>query len=222
MSISIHPSRNSIITSELAKPYFADLQATLAQETQAGHAIYPVPADIFKAFDLTPRDTLSVVILGQDPYHQPGQAMGLAFSVPSHIPKPPSLQNIYKELAHQYPWYNTQQSWDLTRRAQQWVLLLNTSLTVRAHEPASHSTIGRQQFTDHSMASISQQKSWLVFLLRGRHAQSKTHLIDTSKHLVLTASHPSPLSAHRGRFGNNHFIQTNEYLIQQWKKAILW
>lgn len=103
MLISYHPSRNSIIISELAQPYFADLQATLAQETQAGHAIYPAPADIFKAFDLTPRDTLSVVILGQDPYHQPGQAMGLAFSVPSHILKPPSLQNIYKELAHQYP-----------------------------------------------------------------------------------------------------------------------
>jgi uracil-DNA glycosylase len=103
MSISIHPSRNPIITPELGQPYFADLQETLAQKTQAGNTVYPAPADIFKAFDLTSRNVLSVVILGQDPYHQPGQAMGLAFSVPSHIPKPPSLQNIYKELANQYP-----------------------------------------------------------------------------------------------------------------------
>jgi uracil-DNA glycosylase len=185
--------------------------------------------NIFKAFDLTPWDEVKVVILWQDPYHGPGQAMGLSFSVPEELPLPPSLKNIYKELhqewfEHYQSWspliHNGKISWDLTRRAEQWVLLLNSILTVRAGEAASHSKIWRQHFTDEVIRQISTQKSWIVFMLRWNYAISKSPLIDEKKHLILKGVHPSPLSASRGRFGCNHFTLCNDYLTLQGEKPI--
>lgn len=192
----------------------------MISEKKAGKQIFPTGSNIFKAFDLTPWDAVKVVILGQDPYHGDGQAMWLSFSVPSTIPKPPSLLNIYKELAQEYPGYDINQSGDLTRWADKWVLLLNSILTVRAHEAASHSKIGRQQFTDAVIRKLSEEKEWVVFLLRGNYAISKQSLIDMSKHLVLTGVHPSPLSASRGWFGCNHFRLANEYLKKNNQEAI--
>lgn len=202
----------------------------MTQEKKSGKIIYPSGAHIFKAFDLTPWDELKVVILGQDPYHGPGQAMGLSFSVPDGVALPPSLRNIYKELHDE--WFENYQlwspliknntiSWDLTRRAEQWVLLLNSILTVRAGEAASHSKIWRQHFTDAVIKTISEQKTWVVFLLRGAYAQSKKALIDTHKHTILETVHPSPLSAHRWWFGCNHFTLTNEYLASVGKESII-
>lgn len=201
----------------------------MQSEKQQWQTIYPAWPNIFKAFDLTPFDDVKVVILWQDPYHGAGQAMGLSFSVPDGIPLPPSLRNIYKEL-HDEGFANYQSgsplihngkiSWDLTRRAEQWVLLLNSILTVRANQAASHSQIWRQQFTDAVISKISLQKEWVVFLLRWSYAQSKKVLIDTSKHKILETVHPSPLSAHRGWFGCNHFSLTNDYLTSLNKDPI--
>ena len=229
MSIQIHPSRYEHLQSEFEQQYFSQIKDFLLSEKQEGKIIYPAGTNIFKAFDLTPWDEVKVVILWQDPYHGGGQAMGLSFSVPEDIPLPPSLKNIYKEL-HQEGFENYQ-SWspiihngkisgDLTRWAEQWVLLLNSILTVRASEAASHSKIWRQTFTDAVIKKLSEEKSHLVFLLRGNYAISKKELIDTSKHLVLTGVHPSPLSASRGWFGCNHFRLANEYLTQQSQKSI--
>lgn len=210
--------------------YFSQIRDFLTQEKKSGNIIYPSGANIFKAFDLTPWDELKVVILWQDPYHGPGQAMGLSFSVPDGVALPPSLRNIYKELHDE--WFENYQlwspliknntiSWDLTRRAEQWVLLLNSILTVRANEAASHSKIGRQQFTDAVISQISAQTQGVVFLLRGAYAQSKRVLIDTNKHKILETVHPSPLSAHRGWFWCNHFRLTNEYLASLEKESII-
>lgn len=229
MSITIHPSRYEHLISEFEQPYFNQIKDFLVSEKQTGKTIYPAGANIFKAFDLTPWDDVKVVILWQDPYHGPGQAMGLSFSVPAEIPLPPSLRNIYKELhqewfANYQPWSPLIQhgkiSWDLTRRAEQWVLLLNSILTVRAGEAASHSKIWRQNFTDAVIKKLSEEKSHLVFLLRWNYAISKKELIDNTKHLILTGVHPSPLSASRWRFGCNHFKLCNDYLISIWQKEI--
>lgn len=219
-TIKIHPSRYKHLHSEFEQPYFGQIKDFLISEKKTDKQIFPAGANIFKAFDLTPWDDVKIVILGQDPYHGDGQAMGLSFSVPSTIPKPPSLLNIYKELAQEYPGYDINQSGDLTRRADQWVLLLNSILTVRAHEAASHSKIGRQQFTDAVIRKLSEEREHIVFLLRGNYAISKQSLIDPEKHLVLTGVHPSPLSASRGWFGCNHFRLANEYLIKNDKKEI--
>ena len=218
--VQIHPSRYEHLHSEFEQPYFSPIKDFLISEKKARKQIFPTGSNIFKAFDLTPWDAVKVVILGQDPYHGDGQAMWLSFSIPSTIPKPPSLLNIYKELAQEYPAYDINQSGDLTRRAEQWVLLLNSILTVRAHEAASHSKIGRQQFTDAVIRKLSEEKEWVVFLLRGNYAISKQSLIDMSKHLVLTGVHPSPLSASRGWFGCNHFRLANEYLKKNNQEAI--
>lgn len=230
MSIIIHPSRYEHLHSEFEQTYFSQIKDFLLSEKQAGKTIYPSGSHIFKAFDLTPWDKVKVVILGQDPYHGPGQAMGLSFSVPDGVALPPSLRNLYKELHdegfdHYLPWSPLIQngiiSWDLTRRAEQWVLLLNSILTVRANEAASHSKIGRQQFTDAVIHQLSEQKEGIIFLLRGAYAQSKKVLIDTNKHTLLETVHPSPLSAHRGWFGCNHFRLTNEYLASAGKERII-
>ncbi len=229
MSIQIHPSRYEHLNNQFEQTYFNQIKDFLVSEKQAGKTIYPTWANIFKAFDLTPWDEVKVVILWQDPYHGPGQAMGLSFSVPEDIPLPPSLKNIYKELHQEWfenyqPWSPLLQhgkiSWDLTRRAEQWVLLLNSILTVRAGEAASHSKIWRQHFTDAVIKKLSEEKSHLVFLLRWNYAISKKELIDTNKHLILTGVHPSPLSASRWRFGCNHFKLCNDYLISIWQKEI--
>lgn len=232
MSIQIHPSRYKTLASEFEQSYFSQIKDFLISEKEAGKTVFPKWADIFKAFDLTPFDEVKVVILWQDPYHGDGQAMGLSFSVPYGVALPPSLKNIYKELEMEgYDQQQTppnlpltgkekQRSGDLTKRAGQGVLLLNSILTVRAHEAASHSKIGRQYFTDAVIKKLSQEKENMVFLLRGNYAISKQSLIDTTKHLVLTGVHPSPLSAHRGRFGCNHFSLANDYLRKNAKEEI--
>lgn len=220
--IKLHPSRLALLSEEFNKTYFQDIKNYLHHEKAQGITIYPPWPLMFNALDSCPVNQVKVVILWQDPYHGYGQAMGLSFSVPDNIAKPPSLLNIYKELAEEYPWYDITQSWDLSRRVQQGVLLLNAILTVRANEAASHSNIGRQQFTDTIITKLSQQKSWLVFLLRGNFAISKKALIDESKHLVLSAPHPSPLSAHRGWFGNGCFRRANEWLEEQGEKIVIW
>lgn len=217
---SLPSSRHAILGSETEQPYFSQIQEFLAWEKEQGTQIYPLEENVLKAFDLTQRDAVKLVILGQDPYHGVGQAMGLSFSVPESVSLPPSLKNIYKELASEYEWYDTTQSGDLTRRAEQWVLLLNTVLTVRAAEAGSHSKIGWQQFTDAVIRQISEQKEGIVFLLRWSYAQSKKTLIDTQKHKILESVHPSPLSAYRGWFGCNHFREANEYLQKNWKITI--
>lgn len=220
--VQLHPSRLQHIGSEFDKQYMHHIKQYLLDEKKQGKIIYPAGANIFKALDLTPFEEVKVVILGQDPYHGVGQAMGLSFSVPSTIPKPPSLVNIYKELATEYHGYDVNQSGDLTRRATQGILLLNAILTVRAGEAASHSQIGWQQFTDTIIRKLSEDKSGIIFLLRGNYAISKTSLIDTTKHHVLTAPHPSPLSAHRGWFGCGHFRRANELLEQMGEIEIIW
>ncbi len=229
----IHPSRRPYLQSEYEQPYFSQIEIFLSSEYDAGHTIYPPRADIFKAFELTPWDEVKVVILWQDPYHGEGQAMGLSFSVPDGVRLPPSLRNIYKEL--ELEWFKNppffehfswkgwkQRSWDLTGRAEQWVLLLNSILTVRAGEPASHSKIWRQYFTDAVIRKIAMKRTWVVFMLRWNYAISKSPLIDETKHLILKGVHPSPLSASRGWFGCDHFRLCNEYLSTMHKKEINW
>lgn len=220
--IQLHPSRLQYIGGEFDKPYMQGIKQYLLDEKKQGKVIYPAGANIFKACDLTPWDDVKVVILGQDPYHGVGQAMGLSFSVPPTVMKPPSLVNMYKELATEYPDYDVNQSWDLTRWATQGVLLLNAILTVRAGEAASHSQIGWQQFTDTIIRTLSEQREGIIFLLWGAYAQSKSSLIDTTKHHILTAPHPSPLSAYRGWFGCGHFRRANELLEQMGKEVVFW
>lgn len=180
-------------------------------EEKKQYTIYPPANLIFNAFDTTPFDKVKVVILGQDPYHGTGQAMGLSFSVPKGIALPPSLKNIYQEI-HTDVGLDIPKSGDLTYRAEQGVLLLNAILTVRANTPASHQQIGRQQFTDAVIQHISNEKEHVVFMLWGNFARGKKILIDTTKHLVLEAPHPSPFSVHSGFFGCKHFSKANDYL----------
>lgn len=183
--------------------------------------VFPPAGKIFAAFDICPFSKVKVVIIGQDPYHDIGQAHGLAFSVPKGILFPPSLRNIFKEISQDL---NTPPptDGDLTRWAEQGVLLLNSSLTVRAHTPASHSTIGWERVTDAAIAALSAGREHIVFLLWGAHARRKAELIDRSKHLILEAPHPSPLSASRGFFGCRHFSKTNEYLTAHGIEPIKW
>ena len=192
----------------------------MRREYAAGR-VFPPASQIFAAFDLCPFSAVKVVILGQDPYHGEGQANGLAFSVAPGIDIPPSLINIYKEIRSDLG-TPIPASGDLSRWAEQGVLLLNSSLTVRAHEAASHSAIGWELLTDAAISALSERRSGLVFILWGSHARRKAPLIDRSKHLILEAPHPSPLSAHRGFFGCRHFSKTNEYLRQQGKQEIIW
>lgn len=205
---------------EFESPYFADIKKTLIEEKRQ-HVVYPPSPLIFNAFNLTPFDNVKVVIIGQDPYHNIGQAHGLAFSVPDGIQKPPSLQNIFKEL-NQDLGIAIPTTGNLEKWAKEGVLLLNASLTVRANMAASHAKIGWQKFTDAAIKALSDKKQNLVFILWGNYAIAKENLIDHNKHLILKTVHPSPLSASRGFFGCHHFSKTNEYLINHNIKPIDW
>lgn len=220
MQVQIENSWKEALQSEFDKPYFAELVRYLHEQKREGRTIYPPGSQIFKAFELTPVDKVKVVILGQDPYHGPGQAMGLSFSVPDGIAAPPSLRNIFKEVESDLG-VRMSGSPNLESWAKQGVLLLNAILTVRAGEPASHSAIGWQQFTDSVIKYLSDNRQGIVFMLWGAFARSKAELIDHNRHLVLEAAHPSPLA--RGAFfGCRHFSRANGYLTAQGKEPIDW
>ena len=220
MNVRIEQSWKDALAPEFEKPYFADLVRFLHQEKDAGQTIYPPGSQIFRAFELTPLPQVKVVILGQDPYHGPGQAMGLSFSVPDGVPAPPSLVNIFKEIETDLGIRMSGRP-NLENWARQGVLLLNAMLTVRAGIAGSHSGIGWQQFTDAVIRTVSDRCDGVVFLLWGNFARSKKELIDTSRHTVLEAAHPSPLA--RGAFfGCRHFSQTNAILLSEGKTPIDW
>ncbi|WP_435980330.1 uracil-DNA glycosylase [Psychrobacter sp. DM4] len=207
---------------ELTSDNMDELREFLKQAYQSNDSIYPPAPLMFNAFNLTPLSKVKVVILGQDPYHRPGQAMGLSFSVPKTIPKPPSLNNVLKEMADDIG-TTTSKHGDLTYWAQQGVLLLNSSLTVREGEPNSHQNQGWEQFTDAVINAINEQTEHTVFILWGSKAQKKGKYVNTDKHLILTAVHPSPLAANRGGFfGSKPFSKTNEYLVQHDQTPIDW
>lgn len=219
--VKIEVSWKEAIAKEFKQPYFQAVAQYLRKAKAEGKTVYPRGSMIFNAFNTTPVDKVKVVILGQDPYHNPGQAMGLSFSVPKGISVPPSLRNIYKELAESTDFIIPQHG-DLTAWAEQGVFLLNAMLTVERNKPSSHRDIGWQNFTDAVIRTLSETKENLVFLLWGAFAQKKRSLIDESKHLILASAHPSPFSAHRGFLGNGHFQKTNEYLVENGKEAIDW
>ena len=208
------------LQAEFAAPYFAELKAFLVQQ-RVSHTVYPKGRDIFRAFNTTPFQDVRVVILGQDPYHGPGQAHGLCFSVPAGVPAPPSLLNMFAEIKRDLG-IDPPAHGDLTAWAAQGVLLLNATLTVRANEAGSHQGRGWERFTDAAIQRLSEQHHGLVFLLWGRFAQQKETLIDAQRHYVLKAPHPSPLSAYRGFIGCGHFGQANELLAAQGKPTIDW
>jgi uracil-DNA glycosylase len=222
MSIDLEPSWLNILKDEFEKDHMIKLKQFLKQEKDAGYKIYPKGSDIFNAFKHTPFDKLKVVILGQDPYHGPGQAHGLSFSVQRGVRIPPSLQNIYKELATDIPGFKIPNHGDLTEWAQQGVLLLNATLTVREAEANAHQKSGWETFTDKVIKEISDRKEGVVFILWGRFAQSKARFIDTGKHTILAGVHPSPLSAHNGFFGSKPFSKTNAILQKEGKEPIDW
>ena len=210
-----------VLRPQFEAPYFAQLKDFLMEERQR-YVCYPPGSKIFNAFDSTPFDKVKVVILGQDPYHEPGQAMGLCFSVPDGVLVPPSLVNIIKEINSDLGTAIPLTNGNLTGWAEQGVLLLNATLTVRAHQAGSHQRHGWELFTDAAIRALSERRQGLVFLLWGSYAISKAQFIDRSCHLVLTAPHPSPLSAYRGFFGCRHFSQCNAYLVQQGLPPIDW
>lgn len=221
MEVRIEQSWKEVLQDEFDKSYFKDLAEKLHAEKAAGRKIYPPGSKIFNAFELTPFDKVKVVILGQDPYHNPGQAEGLSFSVPDGIQPPPSLLNIYKEIEDDLGVRLDKGSGSLEGWARQGVFLLNAILTVRAGQAASHSSIGWQTFTDAVIKALSDRREGIVFLLWGNFARSKKELIDTSRHYVLEAAHPSPLA--RGAFfGCRHFSKTNEILIKNGLEPIDW
>ena len=201
-----------VIGIEKEQPYFQQILAQVQNARAAGRVIYPPQNEIFNAFKLTEFEQVKVVILGQDPYHGPNQAHGLAFSVKPNVPPPPSLVNMYKELVTDIAGFQIPNHGYLVQWAQQGVLLLNTVLTVEQGQAHSHANFGWETFTDRVIAALNQQREHLVFLLWGSHAQKKGQFIDRERHCVLTAPHPSPLSAHRGFFGCRHFSKTNDYL----------
>ncbi|MBP3725918.1 MAG: uracil-DNA glycosylase [Bacteroidaceae bacterium] len=221
MHVRIHPSWQAVLQQEFDKPYFAQLAQTVRAEYAAG-TCYPPGRLIFNAFNLCPLSEVKVVIIGQDPYHEPRQAHGLCFSVNDDVPLPPSLLNIYKEIQAETG-APIPATGNLTRWAQQGVLLLNATLTVRAHQANSHAHIGWQQFTDAVIDTVNAHTAHTVFMLWGGFARSKARRIDAHRHLVLQAAHPSPLSANRGGwFGNRHFNTCNAYLTQHGKAPIQW
>ena len=222
MNVRIGESWGKHLSDEFEKPYFKTLVERIRNEYACkDFNIYPSGKNIFAAFDSCPFDKTKVVIIGQDPYHGPGQANGLCFSVSPGVKMPPSLINIFKEVSADtgaiFP-----QNGDLSRWAQQGVLLLNSSLTVREGAPGSHSNIGWEEFTDAVVEKLNREKEHLVFILWGAHAIRKGSNIDRRKHLVLTSPHPSPLSAHRGFFGNRHFSKANYYLEQTGQTPVIW
>ena len=222
MAIDLEPSWLKVLQEEFEKDYMVKLKEFLKQEREAGHKIYPKGADIFNAFKQTPFDDLKVVILGQDPYHGANQAHGLSFSVQKGINPPPSLKNIYKELVTDIPGFKIPNHGDLTEWAEQGVLLLNATLTVRDSSPASHQKKGWEEFTDQVIKTISEKKEGIVFILWGSYAQAKAELIDKSKHFIIKSPHPSPFSADRGFFGSKPFSKTNDILVKEGKKPIDW
>lgn len=210
------------ISTEQQQDYLARTLAFVAAERAAGKTIYPADSDVFSAFEDTPFDEVNVVILGQDPYHGPGQAHGLCFSVLPGVKTPPSLVNIYKELAQEFPNFVIPDHGYLKSWAQQGVLLLNTVLTVEQGQAHSHAKLGWETFTDKVIEALNQERENVIFLLWGAHAQKKGKMIDTTKHHVLTAPHPSPLSARRGFFGCDHFSMTNQLLEKMSRSPIDW
>lgn len=220
MDVRIEESWKRRLALEFEKDYFVKL-TEFVREEYTTTTVYPPARLIFNAFDHCPFDDTKVVIIGQDPYHGPGQAHGLCFSVGEGVPNPPSLQNIFKEiqsdLGHPMP-----PNGNLTRWAHQGVLLLNATLTVRAHQAGSHQRKGWEEFTDAAIRCLAEEREHLVFILWGAYAQKKGAFIDRNKHLVLTSAHPSPLSAYNGFFGNKHFSRANEYLVAQGKAPIVW
>lgn len=213
---------HDVLATEKEQPYFIETLKMVAQEREAGVTVYPPKEDVFNAFRLTELSDVKVVILGQDPYHGPNQAHGLAFSVRPGVAVPPSLMNMYKELEQDIPGFTRPNHGFLESWAKQGVLLLNTVLTVEAGKAHSHARFGWETFTDRVIAVINEKRENVVFLLWGSHAQKKGSIIDTQRHHVLKAPHPSPLSAHRGFFGCQHFSRTNEILTQQGDAPIDW
>lgn len=220
MDVKIEPSWKSRLQTEFDKPYFREL-AEFVRNEYRNYTVYPPGQLIFNAFNHCTFDKLQVVIIGQDPYHQPGQAMGLCFSVNNGVQKPPSLANIFTEIKNDCG-TKIPESGNLERWAKQGVLLLNATLTVRANSPGSHQNRGWETFTDAVIRKISDEKDEMVFLLWGAFAQRKADLVDQDKHLVLKSAHPSPLAASKGFFGNGHFSKTNEYLKSRNKNPIIW
>jgi uracil-DNA glycosylase len=219
--VQLESSWQAVLKDEFEQDYMRQLRVFLQREKQAGKQLHPPGPLIFNALNSTPLDKVRVVILGQDPYHNPGQAHGLCFSVPPGVDPPPSLQNIYKELQRDTgfvpPGHGCLQSW-----AEQGVLLLNAVLTVDSFKPGSHQGKGWERFTDRIVSILNERGEGLVFLLWGAHAQKKGQFISRQRHLVLESPHPSPLSAHRGFLGNGHFSRTNAWLLEHGQEAIRW
>ena len=220
MSVQIEESWKQHLSTEFTQPYFEELIQFVKQEYQQTPC-YPPGKLIFNAFNLCPFNKVKVVIIGQDPYHGPGQAHGLCFSVNDGVPFPPSLRNIFKEIETDLG-QPVPHTGNLTRWAEQGVLLLNATLTVRAHQAGSHQRRGWETFTDAAIKALSEEREQLVFILWGAYAQKKGAVIDRNKHLVLSSAHPSPLSAYNGFFGNKHFSITNAYLEQNGNQTIKW
>ncbi len=220
MNVKIEDSWKEVLQDEFSKEYFIELTSKV-REAYLSKTVFPSPELVFNAFDLCPFDQVKVVILGQDPYHGPGQAHGLSFSVPDGVRTPPSLQNIYKEIRDDLG-KDIPTSGNLERWAKQGVLLLNATLTVEMAQANSHQAFGWEKFTDAVIKAISDQKEHVVFMLWGSYARSKSALIDWEKHSILEAPHPSPLSAHRGFLGCKHFSQANSYLKEQGLGEIAW
>lgn len=225
MNVDIEKSWQKVLGDYFKSKAFTDLAEYVKGECQTGISLYPQPKNIFNAFNTTSFDDVKVVILGQDPYHGAGQAMGLSFSVPEGVKNPPSLKNIFKELEDELGQKSQAElvyGGDLTCWAKQGVLLINAVLTVEAGKPGSHANKGWEDFTDHVIKTISDQKDHVIFLLWGNYAKKKVELIDSTKHLILSAPHPSPFSAHTGFFGCNHFAKTNDYLKKYHEQTIAW
>ena len=220
MDVKIEQSWKQVLQPEFDKPYFADLIAFVKSEYRT-YRVYPPGPLIFNAFNSCPFSQVKVVLIGQDPYHEPGQAHGLCFSVNDGVAFPPSLMNIFTELKSDLG-VPIPATGNLSRWARQGVLLLNATLTVREHQAGSHQKHGWEQFTDSVISTLSRQRENLVFILWGSYAQSKAQLIDASRHCILRSAHPSPLSAYRGFFGNHHFSLTNDYLKKHGKEPINW
>ncbi len=219
--VDIEASWKEVLQDEFDKPYFGDIVTALKAMKERGVIFYPSGKDLFNAFSHTPFDMVKVLLLGQDPYHGPGQANGLCFSVKRGIPVPPSLKNIFRELYHDvglaFPTHG-----DLSPWAKQGVLMLNASLTVEEGKPMSHESLGWHTFTDAVIRKVSERHEGVIFVLWGRFAAQKEALIDSTKHHILTAAHPSPFSAHKGFLGCKHFSKINQLLIQQGKEPIDW
>lgn len=221
MEVRIESSWKERLAPEFEKPYFKELTSFVKEEYANGRT-YPAPKNIFRAFDLTPFDEVKVVILGQDPYHGSGQAVGLSFAVEEGVALPPSLRNIYKELESDLGGPVEHRSSDLSRWAKQGVLLLNATLTVRASSPGSHQGKGWEEFTDAVIRMLSEEREHLVFILWGNYARTKGAHIDRAKHCVIESAHPSPFSANNGFFGSKPFSKANEYLVAHGQEPIEW